>query len=138
MRGQHDQSNGKLVAVVDDDNTILQAMDGLLQSWGYNVVTAVSDAEALYRIADLRRRPDLIICDYRLAEGQFGFQAIERMRAALEIPAMLITGESTGLDTQEGGIDRSRMLFKPLNPNELKEAVAQVFESEFAFGLAPS
>ena len=130
MQARGERPTGKLVVVIDDDRTILQAMDGLLQRWGYRVVTAVSDAEALYLLSDLGRRPDLIICDYRLAEGKFGFQAIERLRRAFEIPAMLITGDSAPLEAQQGGANRYRVLFKPLNPNLLKDAMDETFKDK--------
>src|ERR1043166_8058048 len=114
----------KLVVVIDDDRNILKAMDGLLEGWGYRVVTAESEAAALYALADLGQRPDLIICDHRLAEGRFGFQAIERLRAAFEIPAMVITGECTSGDAEARGY---RTLLKPLNPDLLKSTIDGLF-----------
>jgi CheY-like chemotaxis protein len=38
-------------------------------------------------------RPDLVICDYRLREGENGITVIQRMRSEYnkDIPAMLIT-----------------------------------------------
>jgi two-component system, OmpR family, response regulator len=128
MQARRAKPTDKLVVVIDDDRTILQAMDGLLQSWGYRVVTAVSDAEALHQLAG--RRPDLIICDHRLTKGTFGHQAIERLREAFEIPAMLITGDSAPLEPQESGAGRHRTLFKPLNPNLLKEALEAAFKDK--------
>ena len=127
MQARRARPKGKLVVVIDDDRTILKAMDGLLRNWGYTAVTATSDAEALYRLADLGRRPDLIICDYRLSEGKFGFEAIERLREVFEIPAMMITGENAPTDPQDGRTGRYQTLFKPLNPNSLKDAIDRVF-----------
>jgi len=61
----------KLVVVIDDDPLILEATEGLLRSWGCSVVTAESCDEALVRLAETEagRRPDLIVCDYRLSRG---------------------------------------------------------------------
>src|SRR5262249_42377992 len=70
----------KLVVVIDDDPLILEATEGLLRSWGCAVVTAESCDEALVRLAETEagRRPDLIVCDYRLSRGLTGVDAIER------------------------------------------------------------
>jgi CheY-like chemotaxis protein len=130
MQARRARPKGKFVVVIDDDRTILQAMDGLLRSWGYTAVTATSDAEALSRFADLGQRPDLIICDYRLGDGKFGYEAIDRLRKAYEIPAMLITGESAPVDPQDGSVGRYQVLFKPLNPKLLKDAIDQAFLRE--------
>ena len=62
----------KLVVVIDDDPLVLEATGGLLRSWGFQVVAAESHAEALAQLAKQGRRPDLIICDYRLSEGARG------------------------------------------------------------------
>jgi CheY-like chemotaxis protein len=117
---------GKLILVVDDDRTTLDAMDGLLRSWGYDVVAAVSGDQALERLSGLRQTPDLIICDYRLGEGKLGVQVIERVRKIFDIPALLITGDSAVLHEQER-FPRNRVLFKPLDPDALKSALQQVF-----------
>jgi two-component system, sensor histidine kinase len=130
MQARRAKPTDKLVVVIDDDRTILKAMAGLLQSWGYRVVTAVSDDEALQQLSDLGGRPDLIISDHRLTKGTFGYQAIERLREAFEIPALLITGDSVPLEPQESSAGRYRTLLKPLNPNLLKEALDAAFKDK--------
>jgi CheY-like chemotaxis protein len=116
----------KLVVVIDDDRTILQAMEGLLRGWGYDVVVAASETQALDRLAASGRRPDLIISDHRLAEGRLGFQAIGRLREAFEIPALLITADRT----VDAPASRDRVLLKPLNPDRLKDALDQAFKGK--------
>jgi two-component system OmpR family response regulator len=115
----------KLIVIIDDDRLTLEAMEGLLRSWGYRVVTALSDNEALDRLGGCR--PDIIICDYHLADGKTGLQAIERLRRTFEIPAMIITGNGTVASAQQG---RDLLLFKPLQPTMLKDALDRAFSSE--------
>jgi two-component system OmpR family response regulator len=115
----------KLIVIIDDDRLTLEAMEGLLRSWGYRVVTAPSDNEAVDRLGG--RRPDIIICDYHLADGKTGLQAIERLRRTFEIPAMIITGNGTVASAQQG---RDLLLFKPLQPTMLKDALDRAFSSE--------
>jgi CheY-like chemotaxis protein len=109
----------KLVVIIDDDPVILDAMQGLLRGWGYKVVAAASETAALVCLGELGRRPDLIICDYRLGEGQIGVTAIERLRHAFEIPAFIVTGETASdplTRAEHAGID---VLHKPVDPTSL-------------------
>jgi len=50
----------------------------------------------LERIATSPVRPDLIICDYRLRDGENGIAVIERLQSEYneDIPAVLITGDT--------------------------------------------
>jgi len=87
---------GKLIVVIDDDALVLDGMRGVLRSWGCKVVGAESEAAARALLAELGEPPDLIISDYRLANGESGIDAIEGLRSALgaTIPAFLISGDT--------------------------------------------
>ena len=83
----------KLVVVIDDDPLVLEATAGLLSSWGCQVVTAGSYGAALEKLGGIGRRPDLIICDYRLSDENNGIDVIQGLRSVYEIPALLISGD---------------------------------------------
>src|SRR5215469_8688637 len=104
----------KLVVVIEDDPLVLEATTGLLRSWGCRVVAAESYGEAIRKLTDIGQRPDLIVCDYRLPRGPTGVDAIEAVRDAFEIPALLISGDATSpeCDDSAGGY---RLLHKPVN-----------------------
>src|SRR5207237_7225989 len=97
------QTAPKVIVIIDDDLWVLEAMSGLLKSWGHKVVSAATDDAALDQLAESRQRPDLIICDYRLADGRIGIDAIERMRKAFGPPAFLITAEAAPRPLAEAG-----------------------------------
>jgi CheY-like chemotaxis protein len=109
----------KLVVVIDDDPLVLEATAGLLRSWGCLVVTADSYAGALARLAKLNRRPDLIVCDYRLPEGETGVDVIESLRSVYEIPALLISGDPSS----PPGRGEYRLLHKPVDPTTFRAAL---------------
>jgi CheY-like chemotaxis protein len=115
---------GKLVVVIDDDALVLDATGGLLRSWGFRVVTALNFDEALRQLAVSGRRPDLIVCDYRLPRGLTGVDAIEGLRCAFEIPALLISGDSA---CPAGDLRRNgyQLLHKPLSADALRAALAE-------------
>ena len=90
---------GRFVVVVDDEPAVLEAMASLLTEWGFKVATADSGAMILGKLANASSRPDLILCDYRLRNGESGIEVIRDIRDEFneEIPAALITGD-TGPD----------------------------------------
>lgn len=105
----------KLVVVIDDDPLVLEATTGLLRSWGCEVVAAESCSGAIKALSRLGRRPDFIICDYRLPEGETGVDTIEILRSAFEIPALLISGDTHSPRTETNGSSGYYLLHKPVN-----------------------
>lgn len=113
---------GIRIALVDDDPLALSAMNGLLRSWGCEVVAA-HDATTLFDllIAD-GRIPQAVICDFRLAEFGTGIEAIRAIRARFgsDLPAALITGD-TGPDVLGLAHDAQLpLLHKPVRPARLR------------------
>jgi CheY-like chemotaxis protein len=119
MLAAPDVPSAKLVVVIDDDPMVLEGMSGLLRSWGYQVVTAATEDAALANLAAYGRRPDLIVCDYRLAGGRNGVQAVEQLRDAFEIPALIISGGVAPARAQERRASRYELLQKPVDPTAL-------------------
>lgn len=117
----------KLVVVIDDDPLVLEATGGLLRSWGFKVVAAESHAEAVAQLARQGRRPDLIVCDYRLSEGARGTDVIERLRNAFEIPALLISGDSAA-PLADTGLGSYNLLHKPLDAARFHAALVDAFD----------
>jgi CheY-like chemotaxis protein len=105
---------GKLVVVIEDDPLVLEATSGLLRSWGCRVVAAETCDEAMKKLSEVGQRPDLIVCDYRLPKGPTGVDAIETLRDAFEIPALLISGDAASPQSENGG-GGYRLLHKPVN-----------------------
>jgi two-component system, sensor histidine kinase len=120
-----------LILVIDDDAVIQGAMQGLLSSWGHDVVAAGSCAEMLERIATSFRRPDLIICDYRLRDGENGIDVIKRLQSEYndEIPAVLVTGDTAPerlKDAQESGLI---LLHKPVANIKLRATIGNLMRA---------
>jgi len=118
----------KLVVVIDDDPLVLEATGGLLRSWGFQVVAAESHSEAMAQLAKQGRRPDLIVCDYRLSEGARGTEVIERLRSAFAIPALLISGDGAAplADTSPGSYN---LLHKPLDAAKFRAALVDALQA---------
>jgi len=120
-----------LILVIDDDSVIQSAMGSLLTSWGHEVIAAGSHAEMQDRIATVSRRPDLIICDYRLRDGDNGIVAIKRLQSRYNehIPAVLITGDTAAdrlREAQESGLI---LLHKPVAEIKLRATVGNLMRA---------
>jgi CheY-like chemotaxis protein len=122
MKPHREPRAAKFVVVIDDDPLVLEATGGLLRSWGCQVIAAESYGEAITRLAEIRRRPDLIVCDYRLSHGTTGIDAIESLRDAFEIPALLISGDAN-LPSSDAVPEGYCLLHKPVNAAAFRAAV---------------
>jgi len=120
-----DMASAKLVVVIDDDPMVLEGMSGLLRSWGYQVLTAATEDAALASLAAQGRRPDLIVCDYRLGGGRNGVQVVEQLRDAFEIPALIISGGIAPARSQERRVSRYEVMHKPVDPMALHETLRE-------------
>lgn len=122
---------GKLVIIVDDDESVRDSTCGLLQQWGCMVAAVATEDAALARLAELGRPPDLIICDYRLAHGRTGFELIDRMRRSrgAQIPAFLISGDTTPERLREARESGFYLLHKPVMPITLRSVVTQLLRA---------
>ena len=122
----HTDRSAKLVVVIDDDPLVIEATAGLLNSWGCQVVTADSYVAALEKLTGIERRPDLIVCDYRLSEENNGIDVIQGLRSAYEIPALLISGDPVGASDREKPGGNYCLLQKPLDPSRFRAALVGV------------
>ena len=123
MKELRSTSKAKLVVVIDDDPLVLEATGGLLKSWGCEVVSAECYADAMARLAKIQRRPDLIICDYRLSEGATGIDAIQGLRSAFEIPALLISADPCS--PGGNGMSSYHLLHKPVDITAFHTALVE-------------
>ena len=124
-----DALRGKSIVVIDDDLLVLDAMRGLLEQWGCSVLTAKSAQEALAGVDG--GRPDLIISDGHLQEGETGIEAIARLRRALgaPIPAFLISGDISPGRLDEAKAAGHHLLHKPVSPMALRAMVSRLLIS---------
>ena len=116
------------VLVLDDEADILRGMSALLGGWGHDVITASTIGDMLDRIARSDSRPELLVADYRLANGESGIEAIRRAREALgaDLPALLITGDTAPDRLAEAVASGIPLLHKPVAPSRLRAAMGNL------------
>ena len=112
---------GRLIVAIDDEPMQLKAMQQLFARWGAEVIGAASTAEALARVIERGRMPDVIVADYRLREDTTGVEAIVTLRAGLErtIPGVILTGDTEPARLREAEASGFELLHKPVDTTRL-------------------
>lgn len=112
---------GTRAVVLEDDRDTRLAIVALVEEWGISAVAAGSMSELLSRHLGGKSRVDTIICDYRLAGGTNGIDAIAGLRHWLGYAplAVLITGEPDIDPLRERAGPDTVVLQKPFVPEAL-------------------
>jgi signal transduction histidine kinase len=118
------------VLLLDDEQEIREAMTGLLRSHAVEAQAVGDEASAARALAQARGegRPfELLLCDYRLADGADGLDAGLRLSRAGDgaTPLLLITGETSPDRLLRVRESRVPVLFKPVVANRLLEAMSE-------------
>lgn len=115
----------RTVLIVDDEEAIREGLGMLLEEWGYQAVAAGSVAQAERLVHMLDAPPDLILSDLHLGEGPDGIAAIQAVRhaCACEVPAVLITGDTSHEEIRRATDSGHPVLFKPVQPRKLLNAL---------------
>ncbi|MGJ7608907.1 ATP-binding protein [Variovorax sp. LT1R20] len=123
------------ILVVDDDQSSLQALGGLLTSWGMDVRSA-SDVQGALGVLEPGQagahggfRPQALVVDLRLGPQVSGIQAIEDIRSALgdaELPALIVTGDVGGDYLDAARAAGLPVIVKPVRPSHLRAFLGHV------------
>lgn len=113
------------VLVIDDEESIRLGLQLLLEEWGYETIIAATAAEAADAVRARATPPDLILSDLHLGDGPDGIAAIRAVRelCALQVPAILVTGDTSREELRRATESGHTVLFKPLQPRKLFNAL---------------
>jgi len=119
---QNRDLEGKYILVIDDEIEVLNAMKLSLTSWGCKVLTCESKASAIENIKAFNFDIDLIISDLRLRNNETGIDAINSVFKNIkkEIPALLVTGDTSPACIANASKSGFKLLHKPLKPAQLR------------------
>ncbi|WP_406856396.1 hybrid sensor histidine kinase/response regulator [Alsobacter sp. KACC 23698] len=117
---------GMAVLCIDNEPAILNGMTTLLTGWGCAVLAAPGLKEAQAALRRRKLRPDVVIADYHLDEGD-GIEAITALRWKLgaDLPAVLVTADRTPAVRDLASEKDIHVLNKPLKPAALRALLAQ-------------
>lgn len=125
--------DGMVALVIDDDRDVRDGMYLLLEQHACQVMTAESAAEARAAIVAEESIPDVIIADYRLRDDRTGAAAIVEVREEVneEVPALIVTGDTSPRRLREASKSGFRLLNKPVVPEELFAAISELTGRRF-------
>ena len=111
-----------LIIVIDDEVSILEGTQKLLELWGCEVIIAENEKEAMEKIRRHTRLPDGMIVDYRLKEKRTGVEVIQAIHTETQtaIPATIVTGDIAAEQLREVNDSGFLILHKPIAPVKLR------------------
>jgi len=123
---QHSALTGTQVLCIDNEDSILVGMNSLLTRWGCQVWTASNRADCEALLAD-DIRPQLVLVDYHLDEGQTGTELMAWLRTRLgePVPGVVISADARPelvAAIHASGLD---FLAKPVKPAALRALMSR-------------
>jgi Na+/proline symporter/CheY-like chemotaxis protein/two-component sensor histidine kinase len=117
---------GVVVLCIDNEPQVLAGMESLLSGWGCHLLTAPGLESGVAAITERRLRPDALLVDYHLDEGN-GIDAIVALRRELDtdVPAALITADRSPAVRNEARSNGIQVFNKPVKPAALRAFLAQ-------------
>jgi DNA-binding response OmpR family regulator len=117
-----------LIAIIDDDPDIVEALSAILTAKNYEVVAAKNAAEGEKIIAE--HSPDLVILDVMMEEPDDGFFLAQNLRAKkFTKPIVMLTSVSktVGFEFDAGEMAPvDKFLEKPISPQRLLAVIDEL------------
>jgi two-component system phosphate regulon response regulator PhoB len=119
------------ILVADDEESVRQLLQIVLQHEGYEVVLATNGAEAL--LAAHNNAPDLILLDWMMPvlDGLSVLKQLRKDAATRDIPILMLTARQSDSDTTTalvGGADV--YLTKPFEPQVVLSMISRLLPDE--------
>ncbi|MCF8435270.1 MAG: response regulator [Ignavibacteriales bacterium] len=121
-----------LIAIIDDDPDIIEASTLVLQSKGYDTVSASNPTDGFKKIMELQ--PQLIILDVMMEEPDDGFFLAQKLRRnKITTPILMYTSVSKtiGFEYAAGEmVPVDDFVEKPISPDELLNKVENLLKKK--------
>ena len=119
---------GVTIAVIEDDYEAMLALQYILRQSGCMVFGGATAEKVRAQLQAAEREPEIILSDYRLADGVNGAEAIAMLRATFgaEIPALILTGERIAADIAPSAL---AILQKPVAADTLRRHIASALST---------
>jgi PAS domain S-box-containing protein len=120
-------ANPALILLVEDDETIRESTQILLERDGHTVVAVEDPVHALAHLRQTNWRPEVVVSDFNLPGGINGLELIKLIRSEFcaQVPAILLTGGISTAMQDTVGAANCLLLYKPVSSATLKAAIEQ-------------
>lgn len=121
-------TSGKVIALIEDDQGVRNALEFLLAASGHCVISAKDGPTALALLADEAMPPDLILTDFNLPGGMNGIDVLATLRTRLgrDIPGIILTGDIAKETLAKIQRANCIMLSKPAAAADVHAAIAKL------------
>ena len=120
---------GLTILVIDDERSVRMGMRVLLEELGCRFVEACSIEEATREARNVR--PDVILADMRLRNGDTGIEAVRSVVAEVgATPAVLISGDTAPDRLQEANRAGIKLLHKPVSLPTLQAELGRILNEK--------
>ena len=115
---------GLRVLCLDNDPLILDGMEQLLLTMGARVTTAGNRGQLLTQFSD-GERPDIVLADYHLDDGDTGLNAVLAVRQlhGADTPCIIISADDSDVIRDRAKAVGYRFMAKPVNAARLRALV---------------
>lgn len=115
------------ILIIEDDPIIALDNSEIVRQMGHEVIgTAARQSEALKLASE--NRPDLILADIQLADGDDGMVTVREILTTTKVPVIFVTGFPERLLTGST-LEPAFVVTKPFDPETLKTAIAHALST---------
>ncbi len=119
-----------LILVVEDDETIRQLLEVMLEMHNYEVIAARDGLEGLLKLEF--RHPSVMILDVMMPNVD-GQRVLEEMRGDVRlrnVPVIVVTGKAEAHRMFDDIVGPANVVMKPFDPEALVHRVAELLADE--------
>ncbi|MBM4220805.1 MAG: PAS domain S-box protein [Gammaproteobacteria bacterium] len=127
------------VLIIEDDDAVRGALELILKLDGYPVWVAATAAAAMQLFAREGPNIDMVVTDFHLNGPENGLQVLDSLRstAGRDLPAVVLSGDTSPILRHVGALSRVQLLRKPIEARHLIRTLEQLFGSGEAAGSGP-
>ena len=128
----NEASEKSLIALIDDDQSVLTSMKLLLELEGHQVIASTNINDLMILLQADESIPSLIVADYRLENDEDGINAVSKIRNHTnhQIPALVITGGVSSALERLAHLNGCHLMPKSVSPDSFLELVSALIDGK--------
>jgi CheY-like chemotaxis protein len=115
--------------LAEDEAMVAWVLIDMVKDLGHQVcATVATEQEAIEAVFQLK--PDVVVLDYRLAQGGNGLNVARLIRAARDVPIIFCTAYGASLREELQALPAVHLIAKPVSLDCLRRALAWAAEAQ--------